>query len=404
MTRQVDFLRIAARQLFSKKFRVILTILGIAIGVAAVIGTVSLGEGIRIQAIETIKAQSDLTIIEVTPGLKEGSVQLITDVKIKAIQSMPHVLAVAPFVSDTYATQRQTYLGVVGIQSTDLAVIRPQYLRGEGYTSQTNDVVMGQKIAEKLQRYEGIRFNDSFTALIREYDASGAPRDREVTLRLAGILKERNDAYDNLVLMDRLSMASLRQSDSRYDGVLVRIDDPNAVFPVVEQIDNLGLTTKGAFEQINAVNRFMDMILLIFTFFAGIALVVGALMITTTMITSIYERTREIGITMAIGASERDVVTLVLYECLYIGILGGILGDLLGVIFSQAINILGRPFVISRLGSEFSGLFGAEITRITPEMLLAGFIIAIVLSVCAGIYPAIKAAHLNPVDAIRGNT
>jgi putative ABC transport system permease protein len=403
MGQQIDFLKIAARQLFSKKFRVILTVLGIAIGVAAVIGTVSLGEGIRTQAIETIKAQSDLTIIEVSPGLQEGTVQLITEAKIGTVRSMPHVLSVAPIIRDSYATQRQTYLGAIGIQSEDLAVIRPLYLKGTSYAPGTNEVVMGQKIAEKLQRYEGIRFNDIFAAAVREYDTSGAPRDREVMLRVTGVLRERNDAYDDLIILDRSTLLSIRHSEPQYDGILVRVDDPNAVFPAVEKIISLGLTTKGAFEQINAVNRFMDMILLIFTFFAGISLVVGGLMITTTMITSIYERTREIGITMAIGASERDVVILVLYECLFIGILGGILGDLLGIIFAQGINILGKPFVISRLGPEFSGLFGSEITRITPEMLIGGFVIAIVLSIGAGIYPAIKAAHLNPVDAIRGS-
>lgn len=401
MGQQADFLHIAALQLFSKRFRVILTVLGIAIGVAAVIGTISLGEGIRTQAIETIKAESDLTLIEVLPGIDGGTVQLINEAKINTIRSMPHVTAAAPIIRDSYATQRQTYLGVLAVRAEDLGVIRPLYLKGTGYASDSNQVVLGQKIAEKLQRYEGIRLNDPFTVMIREYDAVGAPSDREVKLILSGVLKERDDQYDDILLVDRSTELSVRGDESRYDGILVRIDDPDEVFAAVEKIEMLGLSAKGAFEQIAAVNRFMDMILLISTFFAGIALVVGGLMIMTTMITSIYERTREIGITMAIGASEGDVIRLVLYECMFIGVLGGLLGDLLGIIFSQGINILGRPFVLSRLGPEFSGIFGAEITRITPEMLVGGFAIAVALSVCASIYPAIKASHLNPVDAIR---
>ncbi len=119
------------------------------------------------------------------------------------------------------------------------------------------------------------------------------------------------------------------------------------------------------------------------------------------MITTIYERAREIGITMAIGASEGDVMGLILTESFYIGLAGGILGDLFGIIAATLMNTLGRPFIQARLGDELSGLFGAEITRVTPEVLVAGLLIAVGLSLVAGIYPAMRAAHQNPVDAIR---
>jgi putative ABC transport system permease protein len=173
------------------------------------------------------------------------------------------------------------------------------------------------------------------------------------------------------------------------------------IFPVVDQVRARGLDARGAFEQITAVNRFMDLILLVSAGFAGIALIVGGLMITTTMVTSVFERTREIGITMAVGASARDVIQLILTECLLIGILGGIAGNLLGGAFVVAMNLYGRPFLVSRLGPEFSGLFGAQVARMSPELAIAGFLIAVILSLLAGLYPAWRAARLNPVDAIR---
>jgi len=119
------------------------------------------------------------------------------------------------------------------------------------------------------------------------------------------------------------------------------------------------------------------------------------------MITSVYERTREIGITMAIGASENDVIRLVLYECLLIGILGGIAGGILGGLFTAVMNAVGRPLIIARLGPEFSSIFGSEIARLPPEMIFFGLVIAVVFSLGAGIYPAIKATRMNPVEAIR---
>jgi putative ABC transport system permease protein len=182
----------------------------------------------------------------------------------------------------------------------------------------------------------------------------------------------------------------------------VRVDNPDAVFTVVDQITAQGLEAKGAFEQIRAVNQFMDAILIVFMLFAAFALVVGGLMITTTMITSVYERTREIGITMAVGASENDVIRMVLYECLLLGVIGGIVGNILGFLFTIVLNSVGKPFIISRLGPEFSSIFGNEIARISPEMMVVGMAIAIIFSLAAGIYPAYKATHMNPVDAIRG--
>ncbi|AFD00434.1 ABC-type transport system, involved in lipoprotein release, permease component [Methanocella conradii HZ254] len=398
-----DFLRIALRQLRAKKFRVILTALGIAVGVAAVIGILAIGEGIRTQAIETIKAQSDLTLIEVTPDVRNETTQLITDARVESIRGIPHVVAAAPAIRDSYATKRQTYLSVLAVRQQDLdKVIKPEYLRGTGFDPGSSDVIFGYNIRETLQRADGIRVGDTFTALVREYNETGVPVDKTFNLTAAGVMRERDDQFDQVVLIDIDTERSIRGSDTDYNCIFVRIDDPNAVFSVVQQIEARGLTAKGAFEQIEAVNRFMDMMVMIFTIFAGFALIVGCLMIMTTMVTSVFERTREIGITMAVGASEGDVISQVMLECLVIGVMGGIAGDVFGLLFSAFANAVGKPFIISQLGTEFSGIFGSQIAIVTPTMLVSGMLIAIVFSLIAGIYPAVKAARLNPVEAIRG--
>jgi putative ABC transport system permease protein len=103
-----------------------------------------------------------------------------------------------------------------------------------------------------------------------------------------------------------------------------------------------------------------------------------------------------------VGASENDVIRLVLYECLLIGIIGGIVGNFLGFLFTIVLNTVGKPFIIARMGSEFSSIFGNEIAKLSPEMVVAGMAIAVIFSLGAGLYPAIKATHLNPVEAIRG--
>jgi putative ABC transport system permease protein len=243
---------------------------------------------------------------------------------------------------------------------------------------------------------------DPFIAMVREYDEQGMPSDKEVPLAIVGTLGGRDDKFDRMMLIDMESAAAIRGSEQGYDTVFVRVDDPDRVFSVVDRITSQGLEATGAFEQIRAVNQFMDAVMIVFMIFAVFALVVGGMMITTTMTTSVYERTREIGITMAIGASGNDVIRLVLYECLLIGVVGGVLGDIFGVLFTSVMNAVGRPFIIARLGPEFSSIFGSEIARLSPGLLLAGLGIAVVFSLVAGIYPARKATRMNPVEAIRG--
>jgi putative ABC transport system permease protein len=119
-----ELFALASRQLGRKKLRVFLIVLGIAIGVAAVIGVTSLGEGIRVQAVEQIKASHDLTTIDVSAGVEEGSVTLITDSKTKVIKAEEHVLFVAPYVKDPYVTQNNTYLAVKGITPGNTGVFR----------------------------------------------------------------------------------------------------------------------------------------------------------------------------------------------------------------------------------------------------------------------------------------
>ncbi|KQC04708.1 MAG: ABC transporter permease [Methanoculleus sp. SDB] len=402
IARLLEFFQLAVRQLSRRRVRVVLTVAGIAIGVAALVGTVALGEGIRTQAVEAIRSQSDLTLIEALPGVEGMTVQLITPTRASAAGGLAGVDASSPVVRGTCATRGQTYVRFVGISSPGLkTVLHPAYLKGSTFGAGSRDVVLGAALGEKLQRYEGVRTGDPLVLIRRTYDARGSPVDEKVTVVPVGILEERGDEYDQVLLMDLDLALSLGEDDEGYSGVLIRAEGPEQVFSVAEGLREFGLSPQGSFEQIEAVNRMMDMVVIFLGIFAGLSLAVGGLMIASTMITSVYERTREIGIAMAVGASERDVMELILSECAVLGCIGGVCGDLLGVGFAAMLNTLGGPFLISRFGDAFAGLLDTEIALVTWPLLLAGFVLAVGLSLLAGLYPAWTASCLNPVEAIR---
>ena len=399
-----ELFSLACRQLGRKKLRVFLIVLGIAIGVAAVIGVTSLGEGIRVQAVEQIKASHDLTTIEVSAGVEAGSITLITDSKLKVVGAEEHVLFVAPYVKDSYVTQNNTYLAVKGITPEYKQIHRNLQLEmGDWFDEKENsdEVVLGYDVAKRLSIIEDLGIGDEFTTKIRLYGEEGRPKDKPAVFKIAGILKSSGDEHDNQVFIDVRQAKELDEKDA-YDGLFVKVDDPAFAASVRERIEELGLTAHSAQDVIDEVNKLMVAITLVLGFFSGISLVVGALMVVNTMIISVYERTKEIGLSKALGASDFDIMKMFLAECVIIGVIGGILGDLLGIGFSVLIDLVGKPFLVSALGGELgAGLQTGSITVVTPAILAAGFAISLVLSIVSGLYPARRAARLNPLDALR---
>ncbi|MDQ1254891.1 MAG: putative transport system permease protein [Euryarchaeota archaeon] len=392
----------AIRQLRLKKLRTLLILLGIAIGVASVVAVVSFGEGLRINAVEKIQESRDLTLIDVSPGLRDNGLILISDSKVEELKEYGKM--VCPYVKDAYVSPSGSYFDLFGIQENYRTANELELAGGSWFESGQDQaapggpgqVVLGSDLWEKLEKLDRIKIGTPITARLRLYGEDGRPLDKEVSLIPVGYLKPTGSEIDSGAFM-KLEYAKGLSKKEYYDGALVKVESSSLVPETRRQIEKLGLASSSAQDEIDSVNRIMNAVTLVLAFFSSISLLVGGLMVVNTMVVSVYERTREIGISKALGASESDILQMFLAECLLIGALGGIFGDLFGVIFSTLIDIIGRPLLVSRLGIENIG----HLTALNVEILAAGFIISMCVSVLAGLYPAWRAAKMDPVKALR---
>lgn len=384
----------AIRQLRLKKLRTLLILLGIAVGVATVVAVVSLGEGLRINAIEEIQKSRDLTLIEVSPGFRENGLVLISDSKVEEIKEYWEV--VCPYIKDAYVSPSGTYFEIFGVQEDYRTANELELAEGSWFDSGENQIVLGSDLWEKLKKIDGAMIGTPITARLRLYGEDGKPLDKEISFTPVGYLKPSGNEIDSGAFM-KLEYAKGLSKKEYYDGVLIKVESSALVQESREQIEKMGLSSSSAQDEIDSVNRIMNGVTLVLAFFSSISLLVGGLMVVNTMVVSVYERTREIGISKAIGASESDILRMFLAECLFIGALGGVLGDLLGVLFATFIDKIGRALLMSRL--EIGNI--EHLTALNFEILAAGVLISLFVSVVSGLYPAWRASKLDPVSALR---
>ena len=200
------------------------------------------------------------------------------------------------------------------------------------------------------------------------------------------------------VLLTKEAVKEITNSDDVM-LMLVRIDDLGRAFEIEDRIEELldqrhgvtGLTSavvpERMLEQVGMVSLIIQAVVVGIAF---IALIVGCIGIINIMLMSVIERTYEIGIMKAIGATNGDVLSLFLVEAVIISVVGGILGVLAGVAISSALSTLIARFIIVDMP-----------LIIAPEVLIGGLIVALITGIAGGLYPARRAAKMRPIEALR---
>jgi putative ABC transport system permease protein len=379
------------RNVFRRKLRVLLTIFGITIGVLALVVMGSMAEKINMLVSGGMRYYSDKVIVA-AEGSNMFSSGLLSLGKYDAIKAVPGVAEVSAEIGTLLETDTTMAFGMPSLltgsdmRGQELESFQVSYSEGRALRPDENGaVVVGSDLVKKL------------SARVGEYVTV-----RDEQFLVVGIMEKTLTAPDNSVWMTLSDAQRLFVQDlpemvrSQIDPADVVNDfvvypttgtDPEALATAInEAVPGVQASGPSFFqEQIASATRIMNAILY---GIAIIALFVGGLSVINTMTMSVSERTREIGVRKAIGASDGQIVRQFLTEAGVIGLIGGVSGLFLGWIAATVANKL--------LESSNLSLF-----LVTPRLAAGAVAFAIVLGLVSGLYPSLHAARLKPVVALR---
>ena len=388
--------------LIANKMRSILTMLGIIIGVAAVIALVSIGNGVKQDIQNSISSLGSNLLMVMpgaprTPGVRPsaGSMKSLKVSDYEAISKLDGVKAASPMTNGSYVVIYQNKNW-----TTSVSGVSYNYLDVNNWSMKS-----GRFLSEKnVQNRERVAVVGKTVVknLFGDEDPVGVEiRVKNIPFRIIGVLNSKgsgamgNDQDDMVIIPYTTAMERVEGVDY-LRMIYVVGKDENGIDRLQSDIENLLRVRHGIkdtnlddfnIQNMNSIMETMEETTGTLTLFLGavaaISLVVGGIGIMNIMLVSVTERTREIGVRKALGATYSVIVTQFLIEAVVISLMGGIIGIILGIGSSKLI-----------------GMASGMSTVISVPTIVMSFAFSMAIGLIFGIYPARKAAKLNPIDAL----
>ncbi len=387
-------LKYAVANMEHAKLRTLLTVLGIVIGVAIIVAILALGTGMRYSINQHLEALgSDKIVVSPAQAMSGMPTELapFTSADIRELSRLPGVKDVLPMfyrpaVGEYRGESADIY--VMGVEPRGINYFTEFYSIREGRmfrSAETRSAVIGYWIARKV--------------FSREVGAGDVIKLNGRSFRVVGVLNEIGSPEDDTTVYIPLSSAQkLYGTGDEVTMIWVVVENPERVEVVAKRVEEVLERRRGGKdfqvftprEIAEQVDKVLDIVSFVLGGIAGISMVVGGVIIMNTLLTSVMERTREIGVMKAVGASSMQVLRIFLIEAALIGLTGGVLGVILGSVLAKLIELAGRAY----MGSGF-------VVLITPELVLFSLAFALLVGVLSGLYPAYRASRLEPVEALR---
>lgn len=404
-----DALRTAIENLSTHKLRSVLTMLGMIFGVGAVIAMLSIGEGAERQAMAMIERLGVRNILvrdvdmrdeelqevrEKSPGVSPRDAVAIADA-VPGVELTCSRVEIEPFtVLSDGRTIKATAHGVdptfAGL--TNLELSRGRFFDTVDSAGHAQVCVIGEDVRRELFGYEEaigrvLKVNQLWLEVIGVLVGSGG------TSTVQGVAVGSTDLSIYLPVTTASRKLDLPLLEAPLDEIIVRLDPDASPGETAEIIDGLLSRLHGGendyelvvpealLEQSRKTQRLFNIVM---GAIAGISLLVGGIGIANIMLATVFERTREIGVRRAMGARQVDIRTLFLMESFAISVMGGLIGVIVGVVISKVVAV----------SAGWS-------TVVTLWSVILAFGVSMAVGIGSGLYPALKAAKLNPIDALR---
>lgn len=397
-----DLLQETYSALSANKARSGLTVLGIVIGISSVIAMVSIGQGAQASIQSSIEGLGS-NLLTILPGVVQpgrgivssgrGSAQTLTNDDIEVIRKIDGVTSISPEVSRRFQVVAPTGNNT----NTTINGVHPSFAEVRNITVE-NGVFFNEVNIRSIERTAVLGATVA-TDLFADGDPVGKMiRINKTNFRVIGVLAAKGGAGfsgpDDMVLIPLITMQRILSGDDYLSTVAVNVSDKNrmeevklniidalmvkhrvseADFSVISQNDILGTLT----QVITTFTLFLASI-------AGISLVVGGIGIMNMMLTTVTERTKEIGLRKAIGAKKRDINLQFLAEAVMLTFFGGFIGIVIGWLISFSISY-----------------FGILQTKVSLSSVLLAFGVSTAIGIIFGYYPAKRAASLSPIETLR---
>jgi len=402
-----DILWYAFKGLKDRKTRSALTILGIMIGILAIITLISNTSGFDNFLNEVLSriGSNNIWIIPV-----EGSVKF-TDTDVIMLSRLPGVRATAPFYFTRVMLKSGSIERQVNFLATDprmIKLILPDLELLEGEPLQPADVAvvaLGYKVAYPPEDpSKSIRLYSSVSILFQ-----GSQSVKTKTFMVGAIYNEFGSTpyldVDNSILAT-VEAARNMFGSRYYPAIVIVASSPDAVEPLIKMLRDIygrDIEIISPLTIVRNVRAIISNFSIFMLIVASVSLIVAGIGIMNTMIMSVMERTREIGVLRALGFTQKHVAAIFLAEAALIGAIGGILGIVLGISASLLLgDVFARMFQVREASTPIGQALQISYTPvITPELIIESFFFAILVGVFSGLYPAVKAARMDPVQALR---
>lgn len=365
------------KNLLRRKTRTFLTVLGISVGVAAIIGLGAMANGLD-AGYDSMISGSNADLVLSQPDAMDIAYSSVDEAIGAELDAMPEVAEVSGMMQGFVQAEASPVFFIFGYPENSFILDRFNIIRGSGLFERAaqqargKPLILGSAAAESFKKDVGdsIRLGGSTYRVVGVYQTGQSFEDGGAVLPLT-------DAQILLGKSRQVSLFYIRlKGNANRDTIQFRVD---------RRWSDLTLSSTSEYADEQMMGDFMKVYVWVI---AGLAILLGGVGMANAQLMAVFERTREIGVLRAVGWTRRRVLTMILLESLVVSVAGGVVGIGLGWLF----------LVIS---SDFMALYGTNATNIGAGLVVQALVTVLLLGLAGGLYPAIRAANLQPIEALR---